>query len=454
MVVMSEVVEKAGRARLAAQALAGSSVGLRNGALTAMADALAARQDYLLAENAVDVRLARQQGIEDSLIDRLLLDEGRLAGIAAALRSLAAENDPLGKLLEGRTLYNGIRMRRVTVPLGVVAMIYEARPNVTADAAGLCLKTGNACLLRGGSLANRSNISMTAVLYQAGLEAGLPQYWLQSIETTDRAATNELMGLHGLIDVLIPRGSASLIRSTVANAKVPVIETGEGNCHLYIHEAADESIIVPIAINAKCQRPGVCNAIESILVDQSVAARVLPPLVAALVAENVVIHADAPSLTVVRDLGVDKDLAAVGAGIGVDADKDPAAGLPADENTATGGRLVEATEDDWGREYLALELSLKCVSGLDEAIGHINRYSTHHSESILSQDYQAVSRFLAEVDSAAVYANASTRFTDGGEFGLGAEIGISTQKLHARGPMGLDALTSSKFVLEGDGQIR
>jgi glutamate-5-semialdehyde dehydrogenase len=425
MVTMSEVVDKARQARHAAQALAGSSAGLRNGALEAMAAALMDRRDYLLTENEADVQLAKQQGTDSSLIDRLLLNEGRLADIAAALRSLAGENDPLGKLLEGRTLYNGIRMRRLTVPLGVVAMIYEARPNVTADAAGLCLKTGNACLLRGGSLANRSNISMTAVLYQAGLEAGLPQHWLQSIETTDRAATNELMGLHGLIDVLIPRGSASLIRSTVANAKVPVIETGEGNCHLYIHEAADEQIVVPIAINAKCQRPGVCNAIESILVDQSVAARILPPLVAALAAENVLIHADAPSLAIAQGLG-----------------------------EGVSGRLLEATEGDWGREYLALELSLKCVSGLDEAIEHINRYSTHHSESILSQDYQAVSRFLAEVDSAAVYANASTRFTDGGEFGLGAEIGISTQKLHARGPMGLDALTSSKFVLEGDGQVR
>jgi glutamate-5-semialdehyde dehydrogenase len=422
---MGEAYEKAQRARTAARELAKIGATTRNRALEAMADALEARVDYLLAENALDVDDARAKGTDESLIDRLLLTEARIADIAAALRTLAGQNDPLGTVTEGRTLYNGIRLRRIRVPLGVVAMIYEARPNVTADAAGLSLKTGNACLLRGGSLAVRSNLSMTAVLYEAGQEAGLPAFWLQSIETTDRAATSELMGLHGLIDVLIPRGSASLIRSTVENAKVPVIETGEGNCHLYVHEAADPALIVPIAINAKTQRPGVCNAIESILVDEAAAARFVPPLLEALVGAGVLIHADATVLKLAQAAG--------GA-------------------VATG--VVAATEEDWGREYLALELSIKCVSGLDEAIAHINTYSTHHSEAILSQDYEAVSRFVAEVDSAAVYANASTRFTDGGEFGLGAEIGISTQKLHARGPMGLDALTSTKFILEGDGQIR
>jgi glutamate-5-semialdehyde dehydrogenase len=422
---MSEVYEKAQRARVAARELAGIGAAVRNGALEAMADALEARVDYLLAENALDVDDARAKGTDESLIDRLLLTEARIADIAAALRTLARQNDPLGTVTEGRTLYNGIRLRRIRVPLGVVAMIYEARPNVTADAAGLSLKTGNACLLRGGSLANRSNLSMTAVLYEAGQEAGLPAFWLQSIETTDRAATNELMSLHGLIDVLIPRGSASLIRTTVANAKVPVIETGEGNCHLYVHEAADPSIVVPIALNGKTQRPGVCNAIESILVDETAAERFIPPLLEALVSAGVRVHADQTALALAQELG---------------------------ETVAAS--VVAATEEDWGREYLALELSLKCVSGLDEAIAHVNTYSTHHSESILSQDYEATSRFLAEVDSAAVYANASTRFTDGGEFGLGAEIGISTQKLHARGPMGLEALTSTKFILEGDGQIR
>ena len=422
---MGEVLQKAQQAKAAARELAKIDATTRNSALEAMADALESRCDYLLAENAIDVSTARDKGTEEALIDRLLLTEGRIKDIAGALRVLAAQNDPLGRVLEGRTLYNGIRMRRVTVPLGVIAMIYEARPNVTADAAGLSLKTGNACILRGGSMANHSNISMTNVLYQAGLEAGLPDFWLQSIETTDRAATTELMELTGMIDLLIPRGSASLIRTTVQNAKVPVVETGEGNCHLYIHETADPGIIVPIAINAKTQRPGVCNAIESILIDEVAAPRLAPDLLGALASHQVIIHADETILALAAKLGGEVE-----------------------------GKTVAATDEDWGREYLDLEVSIKCVAGLDEAISHVNTYSTHHSESILSQDHVAITRFLDEVDSAAVYANASTRFTDGGEFGLGAEIGISTQKLHARGPMGLDALTSSKFVLEGNGQIR
>ncbi|MDR1713128.1 MAG: glutamate-5-semialdehyde dehydrogenase [Coriobacteriales bacterium] len=422
---MGEARDKAELAQKAATSLAKLDSISRNQALLAMADALEREQDYLLAENALDVAAAQEKGIEESLIDRLLLNEGRISAIADALRTLAGQNDPIGALTEGRTLYNGLRLRRIRVPLGVVAMIYEARPNVTADAAGLCLKTANACLLRGGSIANHSNISMTRVLYEAGLAAGLPEFWLQSIETTDRAATTELMTLTGLIDVLIPRGSASLIRTTVENARVPVIETGEGNCHLYIHEAADPEIIVPIALNAKTQRPGVCNAIESVLIDAVVAEHLAPPLLEALAEADVLIHADETIFALAQGLG----------------DK-------------VSRQTVQAEAADWGREYLCLELSIKCVSGVEEAIEHINRYSTHHSEAILSQDYAAVSRFLEEVDSAAVYANASTRFTDGGEFGLGAEIGISTQKLHARGPMGLDALTSTKFIIEGDGQIR
>jgi len=422
---MSEVVEKATRARAAAIKLAKLDATTRNRALVAMALALEEHVGYLIAENAIDVEAARARGTEEPLIDRLLLDEARIKGIAEALRILAKENDPLGRIVAGRTLYNGIRMRQVTVPLGVVAMIYEARPNVTADAAGLTLKTGNACILRGGSMANRSNLSMTRVLYEAGLEAGLPEFWLQSIETTDRAATTELMHLHGMIDVLIPRGSASLIRTTVENSRVPVIETGEGNCHLYIHEAADPQIVVPIAINAKTQRPGVCNAIETILIDRAVAARFVAPLLEALASHGVKFHVDEVVFDLAADLG------------DVIADS-----------------VFRAAEDDWATEYLALEVAIKCVEGIDEAIAHINQYGTHHSDSILSQDIVAVSRFLDEVDSAAVYANASTRFTDGGEFGLGAEIGISTQKLHARGPMGLDALTSTKFVLEGSGQTR
>jgi glutamate-5-semialdehyde dehydrogenase len=421
----SEVLTKAKNAREAARRLACVDTRARNEALLAMADALVTHETCVLDANALDIAAAREEKTAEPLIDRLALDHARLSDIADALRSLAAQNDPLGTVVEGRTLYNGIRLRRVRVPLGVVAMIYEARPNVTADAAGLCLKTANACLLRGGSLANRSNIAMTRVLYEAGCACGMPQNWLQSIETTDRGATSELMQLTGLVDVLIPRGSASLIRTTVENARVPVIETGEGNCHLYIHTDADPAVIAPIVVNAKTQRPGVCNAVESILIDNAVLDRFAPVVIEALAPYSVKMHADAAVCALAE--GMSQGSAAL---------------------------VVTATEEDWGREYLGLEVSIKSVSGIDEAIEHINAYSTHHSESILSQDYEAVGRFLREIDSAAVYANASTRFTDGGEFGLGAEIGISTQKLHARGPMGLEALTSTKFVLEGNGQVR
>jgi len=423
-VIMGEAREKAQNARKAAQGMAKLESATRNAALEALALSLLKETDYLIVENAKDVEAAREKGTAEPLSDRLLLTPQRLADISEALRQLALEGDPLNEIVEGRTLYNGIQLRQIRVPLGVVAMIYEARPNVTADAAGLCLKTGNACLLRGGSLATHSNLAMTRVLYEAGRAAGLPEFWLQSIETTDRAATTELMQLTGLIDVLIPRGPASLIQSTVENSKVPVIETGAGNCHLYVHKDVRSEIIVPIMINAKTQRPGVCNAIESVLIDESVAQRELPAMLAALFAAGVIVHGDATVAEIAQ-------------------------GLP------DAGRLfVPATDEDWGREYLDLEISIKCVCCLDAAISHINRYSTHHSESILSEDHAAVKRFFAEVDSAAVYANASTRFTDGGEFGLGAEIGISTQKLHARGPMGLTALTSTKFLLDGDGQIR
>ncbi len=422
---LSEVAIKAQQARVAAYALAKLEAATRTAALESLACALIENQEYLVSENAIDVSHAREKGIATALIDRLLLTPDRIKDIASALMVLAEASDPIGMITEGRTLSNGIKLRRMQVPLGVVAMIYEARPNVTADAAGLCLKTANACILRGGSLASNSNIAMTKVLYEAGLAAGLPQHWLQSIETLDRAATTELMQSHGLIDVLIPRGSASLIRNCVENAKVPVIETGEGNCHIYIHQAANPEIVVPIIINAKTQRPGVCNAAESLLVDDCVAEKLLPAVIQALIAADVRLHVDEHALSIAQSIqSIDQTM------------------------------VVAATEEDWGREYLSLDISIACVQGIEQAIDHINYYSSHHSEAILSQDYSAVNRFLQDVDSAAVYANASTRFTDGGEFGLGAEIGISTQKLHARGPMGLTALTSTKFILEGEGQIR
>ncbi len=421
---VSEVMQIALRAREASEKLARLDSSTRNAALTAMADALVEHAGEIVAANAKDMERAKAEGMKPSLQDRLLLTEERIDGIASALRELVAESDPIGEIIEGRVLASGIKLTHVRVPLGVVAMIYEARPNVTADAAGLCIKTANACILRGGSAAIDTNLAMTQILSDAATAAGLPDNSIQSIATTDRAATNELMGLHGFVDVLIPRGGSSLIQNCVENSKVPVIETGTGNCHIYIHELGDLEMARPIIINAKCQRPGVCNACESLLIDESIAADALPPIISDLVDNGVTIHADARA-------------------------REIAAGMDLPE-----GAVVEGTEEDWGTEYLSLDISIKTVSGLDEAIAHINRYGTKHSEAIITSDYDAAMRFTNGVDAAAVYVNASTRFTDGGMFGLGAEIGISTQKLHARGPMGLTAMTTSKYVLMGSGQIR
>ncbi len=416
---MSEVVTLAEAARGAARRLASTTSAERAAALRAMADALVARAGEILAANQTDVDAARAGGTPEPLIDRLLLTEARLEAMADALRQIALLPDPIGEVVSGLTLPNGIALSQVRVPLGVVAIIYEARPNVTADAAGLCLKTANAVILRGGSLAAASNAALTEVLSMAAQSAGMPAGAIQSPTSTDRAAAEELMSLHGLIDVLIPRGGAGLIKSVVENAKVPVIETGVGNCHVYLHESADGEMAERIIVNAKVQRPGVCNAAETLLVDEAAAERLLPSILGTLVALGVVIHGD-------------ERVAAIGAP----------------------GTVVPATDEDWGREYLDLELAVRVVAGLDEAIEHITRYGTKHSEAIVTADYAAAMRFTAEIDAAAVYVNASTRFTDGGEFGLGAEIGISTQKLHARGPMGLAALTTTKYIALGEGQIR
>jgi glutamate-5-semialdehyde dehydrogenase len=416
---MSEVHDLAERARQAAIALASTSTDQRNRALLVMAHALVAKQDEIIAANGEDVAAARAKGTAPALLDRLELDPMRIKAISEALKSLSVLPDPIGEVVSGSRLYNGIFLTQVRVPLGVVAIIYEARPNVTADAAGLCVKTGNAVILRGGSLAVNSNLAITRVLSNAAVGAGLPEGCIQSVSSTDREAANELMGLHGMIDVLIPRGGAGLIRSVVENAKVPVIETGVGNCHVYIHEAADPLMAQRIVVNAKCQRPGVCNAAETLLVDEAVHERVLPPILRALEDAGVTVHGDEKT----RALGSIM-------------------------------RIQAATEDDWATEYLDLHIACKVVTGLNEAIAHINRYGTKHSEAIVTEDYTAATRFMNEVDAAAVYVNASTRFTDGGEFGLGAEIGISTQKLHARGPMGLAALTTTKYLAMGSGQIR
>lgn len=421
MSLENEVRALAERARKASVGLAQTTGEERDAALDAMAGALRAHASAIVEANAADMAAAREAGTSAALLDRLMLDEGRVEAMAAALENLRALPDPLGRALEERTLYNGLELSRVSVPLGVVAVVYEARPNVTADAAGICLKSGNACILRGGSLAARSNAAIAEVLHAAAVAAGMPEGCVTAITTTDRAATDALMQLHGLVDVLIPRGGAGLIRHCVECSKVPVIETGTGNCHVYVHASADLGKARDILLNAKCRRYGVCNAAETLLVDEEAADAFLPETLAALGERGVTVHADERAQRAAADLGLE---------------------------------VLPATEEDWATEYLGPHLAVRCVAGVDEAIEHVNRYGTRHSEAIVAQDADAVEAFVNRVDAAAVYANASTAFTDGGQFGLGAEIGISTQKLHARGPFALDALTSYKYVLRGDGQVR
>ncbi len=425
MTVETYVADLARAAKEASRPLGFASDETRTAAVRAMAGALRERAREILAANDADMAAAREAGTSEGLLDRLLLTPERIEGMASGLEALAALPDPVGRVLEHRTIDCGLDLTRVSVPLGLVAMVYEARPNVTADAAGICIRTGNACILRGGSLAQRSCVAIAHVLADAVASCGLPRAAVSIIETTDRAATGALMGLRGVVDVLIPRGGAGLIERCVREAAVPVIETGTGNCHIYVHESADFAKARAIVVNAKTQRVGVCNACESLLVDEAVAERFLAEMLPVLKDRGVLVHGDAATCTAAR-----------------------AAGL------AEGVDFVPATEEDWGREYLALEISVKVVTGIDEAIAHINRFGTHHSEAIVAEDTAACECFLAAVDASSVYANASTRFTDGGEFGLGAEIGISTQKLHARGPFAAEALTTYKYEIRGTGQVR
>lgn len=430
-----EVRTIAEAAKAAAAPLAQISADVRNNALAAMAATLRANRVDVLAANAQDMDAARAAGTQESLLDRLMLDETRIEAMAGALEELVALPDPLGRVREQRTLESGIQLTRVSVPLGVVAVVYEARPNVTVDAAGICLKSGNACVLRGGSLAAKSCAAIAHVLHDAAVLAGMPAGCIGIIESTDRAAADVLMSLHGIVDVLVPRGGAGLIRHCVECAKVPVIETGTGNCHVYVHETADFARARNIVVNAKCRRYGVCNACETLLVDEAVALDFLPELFGLLADKGVHIHGDELACKAALAAGADR--------------------LP----VGLALRIERATEADWGTEYLAPELAVRCVSGVDQAIAHINRYGTKHSESIVADEgsaagAQAIERFVNEVDAAAVYVNASTAFTDGGMFGLGAEIGISTQKLHVRGPFALEGLTSYKYVLRGTGQVR
>ncbi|WP_137876618.1 glutamate-5-semialdehyde dehydrogenase [Rhodococcus sp. Q] len=409
--IRKAVHDAARRARVASKALALLTTAQKDAALHAAADAVLAATDTVLAANAVDVETARAAGTEESLIDRLRLTADRIDGIASGLRQVAGLADPVGEVVRGSTLPNGLEIRQLRVPLGVVGMVYEARPNVTVDAFGLALKSGNAALLRGSSSAKASNAALVEVLRAALTEQGLPADAVQLLPSEDRSSVTHLIQARGLVDVVIPRGGAGLINAVVRDATVPTIETGVGNCHVYVHAAADLDRARAIVLNAKTRRPSVCNTAETVLIDAAVADVAVPALTQALQAAGVVIHGDLDG-------------------------------------------QVPATEADWTEEYLTLDIAMKVVADLDEAVAHIDRYGTGHTEAIVTDDLSAAREFTARVDAAAVMVNASTAFTDGEQFGFGAEIGISTQKLHARGPMGLPELTSTKWVVWGDGHTR
>lgn len=415
----SEAVRKARAARQASYALANADTTVKNKALSYIADDLLAHAGDIMDANAADVATAREKGMSDAMIDRLTLTQDRIQGMAEGVRQVIALPDPVGQTLSSWDRPNGLHIDKVTVPLGVIAIIFESRPNVTVDAAVLCLKSGNATVLRGGSEAIRSNVALAGVIRHAIARAGLPSDAVTIMENTDRALVSELLTLRQYINLAIPRGGAGLIRMVVDTAKVPVIETGSGVCHVYVDKDADLDMAVRIIENAKVSRPSTCNAMETLLVHKDVVRPLMEKLVPVLKARHVEMRAD----TAAREAGGDDTIGA-------------------------------ALEEDWRTEYNALIMSIRTVASIDEALDHIRRYSTHHSESIITENTETAERFLQEVDSAAVYVNASTRFTDGFEFGFGAEIGISTQKLHARGPMGLEALVSYKYLIHGQGQIR
>ncbi|MCW2692471.1 MAG: proA [Mycobacterium sp.] len=425
-VTADEVLAAAVRARAAAAALAPLPRGVKDAGLRAMADALVAATAELLAANARDVEAAWAAGTSAGMVDRLALTEARIEGMAAGLRHVAGLPDPVGEVVRGNTLANGLEMRQVRVPLGVVGIIYEARPNVTVDAAGLCLKSGNAALLRGSASALHSNRALVAVLAAAATAAGLPEDAVQLVPGTDRESVKHLMRARGLVDVLIPRGGAGLIQTVVTESLVPVIETGVGNCHVYVDAAADLDMAERILLDSKCDRVGVCNAAETLLVHRAVADEFLPQILRALAAEGVTVHGDPETLQVAAEL--------IDTGLELSA-------VPADDG-------------DWETEYLSLDLAVRVVADLPEAVAHIRRWSSQHTEAIVTGDLLAARRFTSSLDSAAIMINASTRFTDGEQLGFGAEIGISTQKQHARGPMGLQELTSTTFLVTGEGHIR
>ena len=411
------VKAKAQAAKQAAAKLAVTSTAVKNAALLAMAAALEAQQSEILAANERDMTAAAAKGMKSSMLDRLKLTAERISGMADGLRQVAGLADPVGNVIDGKTLPNGLHITKIRVPLGVIGIIYEARPNVTADAAGLCLKSGNAVILKGGSEAMESNKTVAAILAQAAEGAGIPAGSIQFIDTSDRQAVQDLIHMNGLVDVVIPRGGAGLIQAVVRNASVPVIETGAGVCHTYVDKDADVEMAMKIAFNAKVQRPSVCNAMETLLVHKDIADKFLPMMLMMYNSSAVEIRGD----EAVQEYS---------------------------------GQVHPATEEDWSTEYGDLRLSVKIVDSIEEAMAHIAKYGTGHSECIVTDNYQAAQLFQYTVDAAAVYVNASTRFTDGNEFGFGAEIGISTQKLHARGPMALPELTSTKYLINGNGQVR
>ena len=414
---MEELILKGKLAKEAARILAVTSTEAKSSALLQAADELVSNAEYILEENKKDIEEGKSNGMTVGLIDRLTLTPDRIKGIAEGIRQIAALPDPIGEILSEDTRPNGLLIQSVRVPLGVCGIIYEARPNVTADAAALCLKSGNACILRCGKEAHRSSMAITKVLRSAIKNSGLPEDSISLVEDTSRESAVALMRLNEYLDVIIPRGGAGLIQSVVQNATVPAIETGTGNCHVYVDNSANLDMAKSIVINAKTSRPSVCNAEEKLLVHEAVASEFLPDILSALEEKGVTIVGDSHVCSIYKN-------------------------------------AIPATEEDWGTEYLSLKLGVKVISSTEDAINHINKYGSGHSEAIITECSQNAEEFLSNVDAAAVYVNASTRFTDGFEFGFGAEIGISTQKLHARGPMGLKALTSTKYIVRGNGQIR
>ena len=414
---MTELEKMGKRAKAAAKQLRSASDTDKRDALLRIADALVEHEVDILTANAEDIHSARTNGMADSMIDRLALSKDRIRGMADGVRAVAEWPDPVGAVIEEKTLPNGLLVRKTSVPLGVIGIIFESRPNVTSDCAALCIRAGNACILRGGKEAFRANRTITKIMRDALAESAIPEDAVQLVLDTNRSSATELMNLTRYLDVLIPRGGAGLIRSVVDNAKVPVIETGAGNCHIYVDRDADINMAAEIIFNAKTQRPSVCNAAEKVLLHKDIAEEALPVIAAKLREKDVELRGDEAARTILPNMNA-------------------------------------ATAEDWSTEYIALIMGIKVVNSIDEAIDHIETYGTHHSDCIITRDPEAARKFQTEVDSAAVYWNASTRFTDGGEMGLGAEIGISTQKLHARGPMGVNQLVSYKYVICGDGQVR